>query len=207
MWELRGYVGRDPLTGRKRYETKTVTVLGRREADKALAAFVTALGSEGAVADGTFGELVERWVATASVGWSPANAVTVGNVVSFYLAPLLPLRTTLAVYAHFSRPAIGWPPTCSVAWWCPGTGPSTAAVATLLSPCGSRRVLNPFAGGNRVGSRRRIGCHAARRSDEARKESTRFEVSECQLDDQLDRPLRDDLPCARSAGRAVRRVR
>ena len=91
-WELRVCVGRDPLTGRTRYETKTVAANGRREAEKALAAFVTSLGTNGVAADGTFGELVERWIATAAPGWSPANEVTVRRAVSYYLGPLVPLK-------------------------------------------------------------------------------------------------------------------
>ncbi len=87
-WELRAYAGRDALTGRKRYKTKTVRAKGRREADKALAAFVTELEKSGVAAGGTFGELVERWIATAAPGWSPANEVTVRNAVSYYLGPL-----------------------------------------------------------------------------------------------------------------------
>lgn len=90
-WELRAYAGRDPLTGRKRYETKTVHARGRREAEKALASFVAGLETSVA-ADGTFAELVERWIATASPGWSPANEVTVRRTVSYYLGPLLPLK-------------------------------------------------------------------------------------------------------------------
>ena len=89
-WELRAYVGRDPLTGQKRYKTKTVRASGQREAEKALAAFVTSLEA-GVPANGTFGELVERWIETASPGWSPANQVTVRNAVTYYLPPLLPL--------------------------------------------------------------------------------------------------------------------
>ncbi len=58
-WELRAYVGRDPLTGRKRCKTKTVRANGQREAETALAAFVTSLDA-GVPASGTFGELVER---------------------------------------------------------------------------------------------------------------------------------------------------
>ena len=38
---------------------------GRREAEKALASFVASLETSVA-ADGTFAELVERWIATAS---------------------------------------------------------------------------------------------------------------------------------------------
>ena len=91
-WELRAYAGRDALRGRKRYKTKTVRVRGRREAEKALAALVTELETSGVAADGTFGELVERWIATAVPGWSPANEVTVRNTVSYYLAPLLPVK-------------------------------------------------------------------------------------------------------------------
>lgn len=90
-WELRAYAGRDPLTGRKRYETKTVRASGRREAEKALASFVSRLETSVA-ADGTFGELVERWIETASPGWSPANEVTVRRTVSYYLGPLLPVK-------------------------------------------------------------------------------------------------------------------
>ena len=91
-WELRVSLGRDPLSGRTRYETKTVAAKGRREAERALAAFVTSLGTSGAVVHGTFGELVERWIATASAGWSPANEMTVRRILSYYLRPLVPLR-------------------------------------------------------------------------------------------------------------------
>ena len=93
-WELRVFLGRDPLTGRKRYRTKTVTARGRREANRALAAFVAGAdrAAPGPDADITFGELVERWTATASVGWSPSNEVTVRRIVTFYLQPLLGVR-------------------------------------------------------------------------------------------------------------------
>lgn len=94
-WELRAYLGRDRLTGRKRYQTKTIAVRGRREAEKALAAFVAGLDGPAHVGDGarvSFGELVQRWIATASPGWSPSNEVTVRRTVAYYLAPLLPIR-------------------------------------------------------------------------------------------------------------------
>ncbi len=84
-WELRADAGRDALSGRKRYKTKTVRVRGRRESEKALAAFVTELETSGVAADGTFGELVERWIATAVPDWSPNNEVTVRNTASYHL--------------------------------------------------------------------------------------------------------------------------
>jgi hypothetical protein len=62
-----------------------VRVKGRREAKKALAAFVTELEGAGVAAGGTFGELVERWIATAAPGWSPANEMTV-RLDAFYAA-------------------------------------------------------------------------------------------------------------------------
>ena len=39
-WELRVFLGRDPVTGKKRYATKTVRG-GKREAQSALAAMIT----------------------------------------------------------------------------------------------------------------------------------------------------------------------
>ena len=93
-WELRAYVGRDPITGRKRYATRTVAARGKREADKALAAFVASVGAGTArpSAAVTFGELVERWADTARPGWSPSNESTVDFIVRTYLGPLLPVR-------------------------------------------------------------------------------------------------------------------
>ncbi|HEX2699081.1 MAG TPA: site-specific integrase [Acidimicrobiales bacterium] len=93
-WELRAYVGRDPLTGRKRYTTKTVEAKGKRAVDKALVAFVAGVGGGGLrpSAAVTFGELVQRWTDTAGPGWSPSNEVTVRRIVASYLRPLLPVR-------------------------------------------------------------------------------------------------------------------
>ncbi len=64
-WELRVYVGRDPVTLRDRYKTKTFKG-GKRAAEQALAAFVTQVGT-GVASEGTFGALVERWFTIASV--------------------------------------------------------------------------------------------------------------------------------------------
>ncbi len=94
-WELRAYIGRDPVSGRKRYATKTVAAKGKRAADKALATFVAGLGAGGVTrpsASVIFGELVERWIETAGPGWSPSNDVTVRRIVGSYLAPLLTVR-------------------------------------------------------------------------------------------------------------------
>ncbi len=70
-WELRAYAGRDPLTRRDRYRTKTVKASGRRQAETQLASFVAEVATQPAATKKTFGELVERWIEVASPGWSP----------------------------------------------------------------------------------------------------------------------------------------
>ena len=64
-WELRVYVGRDAVTGRKRWVTKTVTG-GKREAQRALAATV-AEADRGVLQSttATVGELLGEWFAHA----------------------------------------------------------------------------------------------------------------------------------------------
>ena len=50
-WELRAYVGRDPVTGRKKYSTRTFKG-GKRAADQALIKFVVDVGGGGASSSG-----------------------------------------------------------------------------------------------------------------------------------------------------------
>jgi Phage integrase, N-terminal SAM-like domain len=74
-WELRVYLGRDPVSGRKRYTTRSVRGL-KRAAERVLRDMVSA--AEAGVthrAGATFGELCETWLAHAS-GHLAANTVT-----------------------------------------------------------------------------------------------------------------------------------
>jgi hypothetical protein len=73
-WELRVYLGRDAVTGRKRLISRTFKG-GKRDAQRALAALV-AEADRGALArtTATVGELLEEWLAHASPGFSPKNA-------------------------------------------------------------------------------------------------------------------------------------
>ena len=91
-WELRAFAGRDPVTGRDRYKTKTVKG-GKRVAEEALAAFITQVGA-GVATEATFGELVERWFAVASVAkdWSPKTIAETRRIIDTRLGPLWPLR-------------------------------------------------------------------------------------------------------------------
>jgi integrase len=70
-WELRVFLGRDPITRRDRYKTRTFKG-GKKEAEKELRVLLSTLDA-GVVSEGTFGELLERWylVASTSKDWSP----------------------------------------------------------------------------------------------------------------------------------------
>ncbi len=70
-WELRVFLGRDPITRRDRYKTRTFKG-GKKEAEKELRALLSTVEA-GVVSEGTFGELLERWylVASTSRDWSP----------------------------------------------------------------------------------------------------------------------------------------
>ena len=96
--ELRAFAGRDPLTGKKRYATRAMPLVGKREADKALAAFVAELADGKTVGKGagrTFGELLERWFDARSGDWSPGTAYQTRWMIDHRLSGLCdrPLRT------------------------------------------------------------------------------------------------------------------
>ena len=88
-WELRVYAGRDVVTGRKRWVTKTVRG-GKREAQRALAAMV-ADNDRGAHnhTNTTVGELLEEWFALAGPGYSPKGARETRGVMDRNLLPFL----------------------------------------------------------------------------------------------------------------------
>ena len=99
-WELRVYIGRDPVTGRDRYKTKTFKG-GKRAAEEALAAMVAGAGNQTA-SEATFGLLLERWFATASVSrdWSPKTVAETRRIIDTRLCalaavPLHKLRTSV----------------------------------------------------------------------------------------------------------------
>ncbi len=88
-WQLRVYLGRDPITGKQRYASKTVRG-GKREAQRALAEFVTdaqrgRLGRSSA----TVGELLEAWFARASRDFSPKTVVETRGFIDRNLMPSL----------------------------------------------------------------------------------------------------------------------
>jgi len=74
-WDLRVYLGRDPLTGKKRYATRTVRG-GKREAQTALAEMVTEAERGLTVrTTATVGELLEAWFEFAAPDFSRYNQI------------------------------------------------------------------------------------------------------------------------------------
>ena len=86
-WELRVYLGRDPLTGQKRWTYKTLKG-GKREAQRALAAMVAdADGSGVAPSSGTVSELLKRWFENSSADFSPSTVLQTTSSIRLYLVP------------------------------------------------------------------------------------------------------------------------
>ena len=72
-WELRVYLGRDPLTSKKRWTYKTFKG-GKREAQRALATMVAAADGSGvAPSSGTVSELLKRWFESFVCGLRPEH--------------------------------------------------------------------------------------------------------------------------------------
>jgi integrase len=88
-WELRVYLGHDPLTGKKRYTTRTVRG-GKREAQTALAAMVTE-AERGLTArtTATVGELLETWFEFAAPDFSPKTVKETRGYIDRSLMPTL----------------------------------------------------------------------------------------------------------------------
>ncbi len=88
-WELRVFLGRDPLTGKKRYATRTVRG-GKREAQTALAEMVTEAERGLTVrTTATVGELLEAWFEFAAPDFSPKTVKETRGYIDRSLMPAL----------------------------------------------------------------------------------------------------------------------
>jgi integrase len=88
-WELRVYLGRDPVSGRKRYSTRSMRG-PRRDAERLLREMVAA--AEAGVAHragATFGELCETWLAHAKGHLAPNTVVETRRILDRVLLPAL----------------------------------------------------------------------------------------------------------------------
>ncbi|MBV8235210.1 MAG: tyrosine-type recombinase/integrase [Acidimicrobiia bacterium] len=87
---VRVYMGRDPVTGRKRYSYKAVEDHGKRQDAKAVAKVRADMGFD-AGGDGerhTVKELLERWFSTCSADWSPSSAWSARQAIDGKFKPL-----------------------------------------------------------------------------------------------------------------------
>ncbi|MEM7342395.1 MAG: site-specific integrase [Actinomycetota bacterium] len=85
-WELRVYVGVDPVNGRRRYATRTVRG-SERHAETQLALFVAEVASGGEATSATVGQLLDRWWALSSADWSARTRVQTESAIRVHLRP------------------------------------------------------------------------------------------------------------------------
>jgi integrase len=83
------YVGRDPVTGRKRYVTRTVRG-SRKDAERVRnEMLVDVQKGKTSATSTTFGELLDAWYDAASPDWSPRTALEHRRVIDAVLKPAL----------------------------------------------------------------------------------------------------------------------
>ncbi len=88
-WELRAFAGRDPVSGRKIYRTRSFHG-GRRQAEDALGKFVQEVAGDGrATRDATVGDLVAKWFELAKADLSPSTVRGYERTIRRYIVPTL----------------------------------------------------------------------------------------------------------------------
>lgn len=88
-WELKVYLGRDAVSGRKRWGYRTFRG-GKRDAQRALTAMLAEVDRGGfARTAATVGELLEEWFAHAAPSFSPKNVRETRGVLDRNLLPFL----------------------------------------------------------------------------------------------------------------------
>ena len=88
-WELRAYVGLDPVSGKHKYATRTFRG-GKREAEEAIARMVTEVGGGGHAAhDATVADLVRQWLDLVEEELSPSTLRGYQRIVTSYILPAL----------------------------------------------------------------------------------------------------------------------
>lgn len=88
-WELRVFAGRDPVSNRKTYRTRSFRG-SKRDAEAALAKFVLEVGGGGhAALDTTVGELIRQWFELARADLSPSTVRGYERSINSYILPKL----------------------------------------------------------------------------------------------------------------------
>lgn len=87
-WELRVYVGKDPVTGKPRQRSKVFRG-GKRAANKALTAFeAKLLGGELGGSTGTVGQLLDAWLESGTPDITPVTRATYVRTTALLKPPL-----------------------------------------------------------------------------------------------------------------------
>ncbi len=85
-WELRVFLGRDPVSGRKQYTTRTVKG-GKRDAQRVMAAMVGAVPASTPTSSMTVADAIERWFDHARSGLSPSTEKNTRMIIDKHLGP------------------------------------------------------------------------------------------------------------------------
>lgn len=85
-WRLAVYAGKDPLTGKKRYEKRTVDAADKRDAQKQANRWEVELADGDATgAKGTFGDLLDRYARHRKRSMSPSTVKETEGIIRRYL--------------------------------------------------------------------------------------------------------------------------
>ncbi len=88
-WELRAYIGVEPVSGKHKYATRTFRG-GKREAAEALARMVTQVDGGGDAAhDATVADLIRQWLDLVNEELSPSTLRGDRRIVRSYVLPAL----------------------------------------------------------------------------------------------------------------------
>ena len=88
-WELRVFQGTDPVTGQKRWASRTIRG-SRREAQAELAVLAEQVTyPRRHAAEATVADLLDRWVEAASPNWAPTTLRETRSIVGCHLKPVL----------------------------------------------------------------------------------------------------------------------
>jgi integrase len=90
-WQLRVYRGRDPLTGRKRWATKTVAATSEKDAQRQCNVWDAELHAHDGGDAGTFGDLVARWSTIKAPRWSPSVRYQTQWTITRHFGQLAPI--------------------------------------------------------------------------------------------------------------------
>lgn len=113
-WRIQTYVGRDPVTGARRYRSASVdapnTKAGERVARGELAKLILEVqaGQHAPVTRGTVAELLEQWVTTRTADWGDDAAAATRARLALHVVPTLGARkvddlTTADIDALYAR--------------------------------------------------------------------------------------------------------